>query len=324
MSAVRKSSYLALAGALFLVARCDLGHALIAGLFAHMLLNHARSAMRGAGASESVSRWAALGFFLLIGVLLAVIFASFIQIGLVRLPILLDRMLPRLDVLTNRFGVDLPVDNVAELRELILQAMKDNARSIGSTSGLLTRGFFQIAFAIVVAVLQFLTPKSTRTAAKGGLEAEFAREITDRVTFFASSFERVMGAQIVVAAINAALAAVFLIAMRFPFRTLLTLTSFVCGLVPIAGNIASNALIVAAALGRSDRLALIALVYMVVVHKLGYFLNGRIIGARTETPTWAILLGLLVGEALMGVTGVLLAPTLIHYARAELRAIPVR
>jgi predicted PurR-regulated permease PerM len=81
-------------------------------------------------------------------------------------------------------------------------------------------------------------------------------------------------------------------------------------------------LIVAAALTRSDRLALIALVFLVVVHKGGYFLNSRIVGARTETPTWAILLGLLIGEALLGVTGAILAPTLIYYVRAELRAVP--
>ena len=38
---------------------------------------------------------------------------------------------------------------------------------------------------------------------------------------------------------------------------------------------------------------------------------------------WMTLLGIVVGEAMMGVPGVLLAPALLHYAREELRAIPV-
>jgi predicted PurR-regulated permease PerM len=84
----------------------------------------------------------------------------------------------------------------------------------------------------------------------------------------------------------------------------------------------SGTLIVAAALTRSDHLALASLAFLLIAHKGGYFLNSRVVGGRMETPTWAILLGLLAGEALMGVTGVILAPSLIHYALAELKAIP--
>ena len=305
------------------VARFDLGHALIAGFFAYLMLNDGQAALRGAGASARVARWSSLALFVVVGLLLAVIFASFIEIGVARLPVLLDRALPRLDALTHRLGLDLPIDNVGELRALILETVKENARAVESASGLLTRGFFQILLAIVVAILLFLSGSAAPPEPPAdGLETQFLRECRDRADLFRTSFELVMGAQIVVAAINAAAAAVFLIAFSIPFRTMLTLTAFVCGLVPIVGNVISNALIVAAALTRSDHHALAALIFLVVVHKGGYFLNSRIVGARTETPTWAILLGLLVGEALMGVTGVILAPTLIYYVRRELRAIP--
>jgi predicted PurR-regulated permease PerM len=312
--------------ALAVAARFGLGHSLIAGLFAFMMLDRAEDALIGSGASPRLARWSSVALFTVVGLLLAVIFAAFVQIGLERLPMLLDRLLPRVDALSGRFGVSLPVDNVQELRALILEKIKENARSIETASGLMTRGFFQILLAVVIAVLRFVCGPAAPAAidAPRGLDGEVLRECRDRAALFSASFQLVMGAQILVAAINTAVAAVFLFAFQIPFRTMLTLTTFVCGMIPIVGNVISNSLIVAAALTRSDHLALAALIFLVVVHKAGYILNSRIVGGRMETPTWAILLGLLIGEALLGVTGVILAPTLIYYVREELRAIPTR
>ncbi len=322
VSGPRKASYALMILALAAVARVGLGHALIAGLFAYMMLNQAQGALRGAGASPRLARWSSLALFLVVGALMAVIFAAFVRIGMARAPQLLDRLLPPLDALVNRVGLDLPIDNGQELRALILASLKANARAVESESGLLTRGFFQISAAVIIAILRFVTAAPVPVERRRGLDIEVLNECRDRVALFAVSFELVMGAQVLIAAINAGMAAAFLFAFRIPFRTMLILTTFVCGMIPIVGNLISNALIAAAALTVSDKLALIALVFLVVVHKGGYVLNSRIIGARTETPTWAILLGLLVGEALMGVTGAILAPTLIYYARAELRAVP--
>ena len=105
-------------------------------------------------------------------------------------------------------------------------------------------------------------------------------------------------------------------------KNFLILTTFVCGLVPIIGNIISNIAIVTAGLTVSVHLATFGLAYLVVIHKLEYLLNSRIIGGSIDTPMWMTLLGLVVGEAMMGVPGILLAPALLHYARAELRDLP--
>ena len=74
----------------------------------------------------------------------------------------------------------------------------------------------------------------------------------------------------------------------------------------------------------SLQLATVGLIYLVIIHKLEYLLNSRIIGGLIDTPMWMTLLGLVIGEALMGVPGVLLAPALLHYARAEMRDLPAR
>lgn len=322
LSGPRKASYLLVVLALFVAARFGLAHALIGGLFAAMILDQSEAGLIGAGASPDVARWSSVALFVVVGLLLAVVFAEFVKIGVERLPTLLDRLAPRLSALGDRFGVDLPVGNVQDLQAAILDALKQNAKSVETFSGLLTRGFFQLLLAVAIAILRFVSRSPAPAEAPLGLDADVLRECRDRAARFAASFELVMGAQILVAAINTVLAAIFLIAFRIPFRTMLTLTTFVCGLVPIVGNVISNSLIVGAALTKSDHLALAALIFLVVVHKGGYFLNSRIVGARMDTPTWAILLGLLVGEALMGVSGVILAPTMIHYVLAELRAVP--
>ena len=157
---------------------------------------------------------------------------------------------------------------------------------------------------------------------EGHLYSELHHEGRHRASLFVGSFERVMGAQVVIAAINALATAVFLFSVGMPFKTFLVLTTFVCGMVPIAGNIISNIVIVAAALTRSNQLAAAALVFLVAIHKAEYFLNSRIVGSRIHLPMWATLLALLVGEALLGVPGVILAPTLLYYVREELRLVP--
>lgn len=322
----RRVSYLLIPLVLFAVSRWDLGPALMAGLFTHMMLEQGESTLASAGVPRRLARGASVLLFTVVGLLLTAIFVSFVEIGVSRLPVLLDHLLPRLESIAARFGVDLPVDNVIELKALIVDAAKGNARGITSASGLLTKGFFQILVAVVVALLAFLGVGASHPAAerRGGVDVELLRECGERVSLFSASFALVMGAQVLIAAINAGVACAFLIAFRIPFRTMLTLATFILGVIPIVGNLVSNSLIVAAALTRSDNLAVGALVFLVVVHKGGYFLTGRIVGARTETPTWAILLGLLVGEAALGIPGVILAPTLIYYARAELRALPAR
>ena len=68
-------------------------------------------------------------------------------------------------------------------------------------------------------------------------------------------------------------------------------------------------------------MALIALGFLIVIHKLEYFLNSKIIGDRIKNPVWLTLLGLILGERLMGIPGMILAPVVLHYLKAEMTRI---
>jgi len=90
-----------------------------------------------------------------------------------------------------------------------------------------------------------------------------------------------------------------------------------CGLLPIIGNLISNTLIMGVGLTISPKMALIALVYLVLIHKLEYFLNSKIIGDRIKSPMWLTLIGIVLGERLMGISGMILAPVVLHYIKVE-------
>lgn len=320
ISGSRLASYALFALALIAVSRFALGPCLLAGLVSYMILDVTNRRLCGVGARPALARWAALAVFAIMSATLAWIFIAFLRVGLTRLPLLLDTLLPRLGAFAERYGFDFPADNARELRDVVVAGARENSSSIGKTSGLLTRGVFQVLIGMFIAMMRFLTPSPPEHG--GHLYDSLRHEINARVKLFMRSFERVVGAQVLISTLNTVLTSIFLHAMGFHFKTFLTLTTFVCGMVPLIGNVVSNVFIVASGLIVSEQLAIVGLVYLIVIHKLGYLLNSRILGGSIDTPMWMTLLGIIVGEAVMGVPGVLLAPALLHYAREEMRALP--
>lgn len=85
----------------------------------------------------------------------------------------------------------------------------------------------------------------------------------------------------------------------------------------------SNTVIVFIGFLVSPKVAIGALVFLVVIHKLEYLLNSKIIGARIRNPIWLTLFGLIVGEKLMGVPGMILSPVVLNYLRVEMSKMEV-
>jgi predicted PurR-regulated permease PerM len=173
----------------------------------------------------------------------------------------------------------------------------------------------------VVAVSLFLSARwgseDDPNTSRDSLYATVVRELDVRCRTFYQSFAKVIGAQIVISIINTGLTAVFLLWNGYHYVAVLIALTFLCGLLPIIGNIFSNTLIVGVGFTISPRMALIALVFLVVIHKLEYFLNSKIIGDRIKNPMWLTLIALVLGEKLMGVPGMILAPVVLHYIKVE-------
>ena len=67
-------------------------------------------------------------------------------------------------------------------------------------------------------------------------------------------------------------------------------------------------------------MALLSLVYLIVIHKLEYFLNAKIIGSRIHSRAWELLVAILAMEAMFGVAGVIAAPIFYCFVKDELAA----
>ena len=148
-----------------------------------------------------------------------------------------------------------------------------------------------------------------------------ARRIATYAAGLVQAFRGVMVAQAKISAINASLTGLFLLGVMpllgFPLplsKTLVVLTFFV-GLIPVLGNLVSNTAITLVALLVSPLAAAAALVFLVVVHKLEYFLNARIVGGQVGARAWELLIAMLVAEACFGVSGLVVAPVVYVWLR---------
>ena len=131
-----------------------------------------------------------------------------------------------------------------------------------------------------------------------------------------------MGAQLTISGINTVLTAIFVTVIGLKYIPLVIGLTFLCGLLPIVGNLISNSVIVGIAFTESGRSAIAALVFLVLLHKLEYFLNSKIIGHRIKNPMWLTLIALVVGERFMGIPGMILAPVVLDYVKVETSRLP--
>lgn len=315
----RRISYAVFAVLILATCALHLGPVILAGLFSFMILDLTHRQLVTM-VPRFFARWLSVVIFAITAVSLFWLFGVFMRLAVQRMPVILGSVLPMIDAMAGSYGVDLPFENLQELRLVLIQAVKENARSITQTSGLLTRGFFQIVIGVLIAIANFLSEPTG--AYRRTLYDSLRREFDQRMHLFMVSYEKVLGAQVVISLINTAITSIFVAATGIPSLHFLALATFILGVIPLIGNILSNFIIIGAALTLSPRHAVGAFVFLVVSHKAQYFLNSRIIGSSLKTPMWMTLLGILVGEVVLGVPGIILAPAIVHYVREELSAIP--
>lgn len=148
--------------------------------------------------------------------------------------------------------------------------------------------------------------------------------LRERAERLSQAFHAVVFAQVRIAALNTFFAWLYLgillpvSGVHLPLVKTMVAITFITGLLPVIGNLISNAIIVVVSLSYSPSVAIGSLVFLVVVHKLEYFLNARIVGTRIRARAWELLLAMLVMEAAFGITGVIAAPIYYAYMKNEL------
>ena len=305
-------SYLMMAALLVLAAWLHLGTLVLTvlfGFFALRLFSFGRSKYLG------------LGIYIVAVAVVGAGLVYFSRQAYVALPQIADTSIPAVVGFAEKNGVELPFTDYESLKTVALAEAKEGIAGIGRYVRAATFQFVLLVIGLVVAASLFLDGRRGMDldgrSARDNLYTAVATELAIRFKTFYQSFGKVIGAQIIISIINTGLTALFLGINSYPFAAVLIALTFLCGLLPIIGNLASNTLIVGVGFTVSPRTAIIALVFLVVIHKLEYFLNSKIIGDRIKSPMWLTLIGLVLGEKLMGIPGMILAPVVLHYIRIE-------
>jgi predicted PurR-regulated permease PerM len=152
-----------------------------------------------------------------------------------------------------------------------------------------------------------------------------AAALFERLHLLSQAFRNIVFAQIKISLLNTAFTSIFLAVIlplcgvHLPLTKTLIVLTFLLGLLPVVGNLMSNTLIFIVGMSLSIWVAVAALGYLIVIHKVEYFLNARIVGGQISAKSWELLLAMLIFEAAFGLPGVVAGPIYYAYLKSELR-----
>ena len=211
-------------------------------------------------------------------------------------------------------------ETAEELRTATTAWLREHSAALQGVGKDFARALVHILIGMVVGSLLALSEAITVSGRR-----PLAAALIDRTERLSRSFRRVVFAQVWIAGVNATLTGLYLavllplMGVNLPLTKTLIAVTFVCGLLPVVGNLISNCVIVVVSLSNSLFVAIGSLTYLVVIHKLEYFLNARIIGSRIRAKAWEMLIAMLVMEAAFGIAGLIAAPIYYAYLKDELQ-----
>lgn len=213
----------------------------------------------------------------------------------------------------------MPQGDGSVIRAELVEWLRTHALEIRQFSGDAGRVLLHFIIGLIIGsfiALRQATPHQTL--------APMAQALCERVHRLGDAFRRVVFAQMRISALNALLTAVYLLlilpsfGVHLPFTKTMIVVTFLVGLMPVLGNLVSNTIIVVISLSNSLYIAAASLVFLILIHKLEYFVNARIIGGQIQARAWEMLIAMIVMEAAFGVPGVIAAPIYYAYIKKEL------
>jgi predicted PurR-regulated permease PerM len=324
-SAVEIWSWILAGLGLFLVLHLHLLTAFLAGLLVYELVHIMAPLLqrRLFGERARMVAVALLAAFI-VGVISAAIFGV---IGFLRseggsLTALIQKMA---DILEHARGgmppwiVDYLPTSLDDMRTAVTDWLHEHSSELRLAGAETGRALAHILIGMIIGAMM-----SLREARESESEKPLARALEARAGRVGDAFRRVVFAQVRISLLNTFFTAIYLLialplfGVHLPFAKTMVAVTFVVGLLPVIGNLISNSIIVVVSLANSLTVAIASLVFLIVVHKLEYFLNARIVGSRIHAHAWELLIAMLAMEAAFGLPGVVAAPIYYAYVKAEL------
>jgi len=319
------AALICMALALPAVLKLHLLPALFAGLLVHELVHMMAPRMFGV---ERQGRAKLVALSLLLTLIIAAIGAAvaatlwFLRSDAGSLSALLEKMAEILDrardTLPSSMQEWIPID-ASDLKDQLVAWLRAHAGELRTMGGEVGHGLVYALIGMVIGALI-----SLREALPGQTPGPLARALMQCTNRLADSFRRVVFAQVRISALNTVLTGIYLVAVlpmfgvHLPLTKTMILITFLAGLLPVLGNLISNTVIVVISLSYSLPAAAGSLAFLVIIHKLEYFINARIVGSQIQASAWELLLAMVIMEAAFGLPGVIAAPVFYAYLKAEM------
>jgi predicted PurR-regulated permease PerM len=311
---------------LVLILSLHLLPALLAGLLVYELVHILAPRLKVVRIHQEHGKLVAVAMLVTVvitGIVLAIIgIVALLHSEAGSLPRLLKQMADILDswraVLPASLSEYLP-DDIDDLKDLIVEGLRGHAgafQKIGAEAG---RTGAHILIGLGIGALIAL-----HEAHSGETRGPLAQSLQERAVRLSEAFRRVVFAQVRISALNTGLTFLYLVVIlpmfgaHLPLTKTMIVVTFFVGLLPVVGNLVSNTIIVVVSLSVSLSVAIASLVFLVIIHKLEYFLNAHIVGTQIHARAWELLLAMLVMEAAFGIVGVIAAPIYYAYLKDEL------
>lgn len=314
---------LALAGILVL----GLLPAFLSGMLIYFLIEFGAERLDRAGITRRRGRWILIAS---VSTLLLAALAgggsalvSYVSGGSEGFVILLQKMADIVDQARNYLPLWVQAylpRNIEEWQVAVAHWLRENAGSfsiIGKEAGVF---LVHVLIGGIIGGMIAVNPAFEHT------DRPLARAIQTRIDFLATAFRRIVFSQVRISALNTVLTGLFLVVILpltgnpLPLTKTMIAVTFIAGLLPVVGNLISNTVIFLIALSVSPVAAAGSLLFLILIHKLEYFLNAHIIGTRIQARAWEILLAMLTMEAIFGIAGLVVAPICYAYLKDELSA----
>lgn len=325
MSLPVTASYALMSIALFVALKSGLLLALFSGLLVHSLV-HSLAPRITTRLSNHQARWIAVALLsaLIVAALSALVWAtlSFMRSDTGNLSTLLQKLADIIEASRDQMPTwvsNYVPEGVDALRALLTNWLREHAgeaKLLGQEAGHI---IVHLLLGMIIGSMIAL-----QDATSHARYLPFAAALHQRAVNLREIFRKVVFAQVRISLINTSLTTLYLVVVlplagvHLPFTKSMIAITFIVGLLPVVGNIMSNTVIVIVALSHGLHTAISSLLFMIVIHKMEYFLNARIIGSQVNARSWELLTAILVMETLFGLQGVVAAPVFYAYIKKEL------
>jgi len=215
---------------------------------------------------------------------------------------------------------DLLPTTIEDLRQQLVEMFGDHVQKISVVGMEGIKAFAHVLLGMVVGGMA-----AVHHFTEHEMAPSFICALRARLRNLTTAFDKVVFAQVKISALNTALTAIYLLValplfgVNLPMASLLVLLTFAVGMLPVVGNLVSNTVIVVISLGVSLGVGVASLLFLVLIHKAEYFMNARIVGHEVQATAWELLTAMLLMEAVFGLVGLVAAPVVYAWLKAEVK-----